>query len=59
MGVDSGIISYPRIIRKGKRDKEKKIQKEKIQREEIEKKWDRKSIKWTRHTTKSRFVRYS
>ena len=37
MGVDSGIISYPRIIRKGKRDKEKKIQKEKIQREEIEK----------------------
>ena len=24
MGVDSGIISYPRIIRKGKRDKEKK-----------------------------------
>ena len=24
MGVDSGIISYPKIIRKGKRDKEKK-----------------------------------
>ena len=59
MGVDSGIISYPRIIRKGKRDKEKKIQKEKIQREEIEKKWDRKSIEWTGHAAEGRFVRYS